>query len=251
MQCPQFLALAADDRGVGQPHQAHRRAGVAGIAVLLHVAGEEHVLAVGRDVAAVDVPAVLAVDQPPGLALGVGHPQLRPAVAVVALLAGRPVGEDDLPAVREPVGRAAIDAADGVGLAGGRRSCGRCSSRCRRSSPRRRATGRRATRSVAGRSPCVPVCGRPAASAMSTKEIALDRETGDLLAVRAPTRPGILSALAVDLGARAVAIGEDELSLLAVVVAADRLARAAAADRAACDRRGRTAARLRCSRACA
>ena len=73
------------------------RTGVPGIAILLHVAGEDHVLAVGRDVAAVDVPAVLAIDEPAVRAVRVGHPELGPAVAVVLRLARRAVREDDVP----------------------------------------------------------------------------------------------------------------------------------------------------------
>src|SRR5262249_28536569 len=51
----------------------------------------------------------------------------------------------------------------------------------------------------------------------------LDREAGDLPAAWAPARPGICAAIAEDNRAGAVGIGDHQLSLGPVLVAADRL----------------------------
>ncbi len=106
MKGAQHRAVSADDRRIGETHQPHRRTAVRRVAVLDTVAGEDHVLRIGRHVAAVDVAALLAINQLRRLAIDRIAPELRPAVP---LLSRRPPREDRAIRVRKPVGRAAVD----------------------------------------------------------------------------------------------------------------------------------------------
>ena len=89
MQLTELTALATDDRCVRQTQQSHGGAGRAGICNLLHAPGEDHVLAVGRNLPSIDVPSVLTVDKPAVLTIGFGHPELSPAVTIILRLSPR------------------------------------------------------------------------------------------------------------------------------------------------------------------
>ena len=82
-------ALALDDRAVLEPHQCHRRAGAARVAVFGHVAREEHIPAVRGHIATIAMAALFGIDQAARTAIGRRAPELGPAVAVVAFLARR------------------------------------------------------------------------------------------------------------------------------------------------------------------
>src|SRR2546421_4530150 len=73
-------AHAGNHRSITQSQQTHRRAGVLWVAVFLLVAGEQDVLPVRRNTAAINMTTILGVNEAALFALAVGHPKLRPFV---------------------------------------------------------------------------------------------------------------------------------------------------------------------------
>jgi len=229
MQLTELTAFATDDWCIRQAQQSHRGAGMAGISNFLHVLGEDHVLAVGRNLSSIDVPPVLTVDEPAVPTIGVGHPELGPAVTMILRLSRRAVREDETAAVREPVRRATIGTTDAVRLSRrdlDERHAPACPERVRHArepSPVRRPgqlLEKPLSRELADNLPGGHVHDRNS----------LDRQAGDLLAIRAPARPRILPALTENGRGRAIASGEHKLSLGPVVIAIDRFTNRQAAE---------------------
>src|SRR5258708_530397 len=79
VKLPEHLALSAHDRAVLEPDEAHRGLGILHDSQILLRPGEEHMSAVGRDEAAVDVPSDLSIKQRTGLPVRVRLPELGPA----------------------------------------------------------------------------------------------------------------------------------------------------------------------------
>lgn len=60
---------------------------------------DEPIVAIPGMMSAIHMPAVLAIDQTPRFALGIGHPQLCPPVPLIGLLPRRPPGKNNLPVI--------------------------------------------------------------------------------------------------------------------------------------------------------
>ena len=73
-------ANAGDHRSITQSEQAHRRPGVLRVAVLFLVAGEQDVIPVRRNTAAINMTAFFRVNEAALFSLAVGHPKLSPFV---------------------------------------------------------------------------------------------------------------------------------------------------------------------------